>query len=67
VYIAPAQLFSPATDDSRVHGQVVVDDGRAPRQLDSPSLWGELTTLSHGQSLAGSTADITMPPLCVLR
>jgi len=59
VYIAPAQLFSPATDDSRVHGQVVVDDGRAmraPRQLDTSSLWGELTTLSHGQSLAGATA-----------
>jgi hypothetical protein len=48
--VTPAELFSPAIDDSRVHGQLVADDRlaiRAPCQLDTPNLWRELTALSH--------------------
>jgi hypothetical protein len=41
--MAPAQLFSPATVDSGVHGHLVRHDGLAvgaPCQLDTPNLWG---------------------------
>jgi len=66
--MAAAQLLSPPGGDSRVHGQLVADNRLAvgaPWQLDTLNLWRKLTVLSHGQSLAGATAIVTMPPLCV--